>query len=302
MSRNSRDNSWESNRDLGDLFSHSQKETEEKFERTQVEEFLNDLLKEINDHDYEAIDSHREEIEKKLASAFEDFETLLYGGSHSRYTNVNKMSDIDILAVLGNLDSLVNEPQKAIAQLASALRERFPQSKIHEGRMAVTINFSDGIEIQVLPAYRDKDSFYIPNPSKGDWVQTCPAQVSELLTTANQRLSNQLVPLIKLVKSICYSRDVPVKSYHIENMALKIFDGYDGPKTLVRMLKQFFNQAKGLCASPMRDPCGQSADVSGDLSQTDRTRMASEFNRIEERIDRGMSSQSIDAWKELFKK
>lgn len=244
-----------------DLFSYSAGQTDEKFDKTQVEELLREKLKELNDHDYEAINTHRQEIENKLKSEYEEFETLLYGGSHSRYTDLSKLSDIDILAVLGDSINAPASSNEAISQLASALRQRFPQSEIETGQMAVTIKFSDGIEVQVLPAYRQGDGFHIPNAENSGWVKTCPSIVANRLTDLNKRLSGQVVPVIKLAKAICNAQGVAVKSYHLENMALQAFEAYSGQTDLPQMLEHLFSQAKSLCHRPMSDPCGQSSDI-----------------------------------------
>ncbi|MCB9452378.1 MAG: nucleotidyltransferase [Anaerolineaceae bacterium] len=290
-------------RDLNKLISVSEEETDESYHRTQVEEFLNNKLNDFNDHDYEAINAHRGEIERRLQSDYDDFETLLYGGSHSRYTDVRKLSDIDILAVLGDISNLPQSSNEAIASLASSLEQRFPKSKIETGAMAVTIHFTDGIEIQVLPAYRQgNEVFSIPNPTTSGWVRTCPANVATQLTNLNQRLSNNVVPVIKLAKAICYSQGIEVKSYHLENMALQAFSNYTGLQTHSQMLRHLFNQAKTLCLHVMSDPCGQSADVSGNLSSRERSKMARDFNSVETAIGDAMSTRSLDPWQRLFEK
>src|SRR5690606_36829855 len=168
------------------------------------------------------------------------------------------------------------------------------------GRMAVTIRFSDGIEVQVLPAFRSGDVFHIPNPENTRWVTTCPTRVSSQLTEVNQRLSGKVVPVIKLAKAICYANDIDVKSYHLENMALQAFSSYTGQQTLSPMLKHLFNQAKSLVLQPMSDPCGQSADITSGLSSNDRARLARKFRDVENDIGMAMSTTSLVPWNDLF--
>ena len=78
--------------------------TDEKFAATQVADFLQETLKEINNHDYEAIDRHKRTIEDKLKNEF-DVEDVRFGGSHSTNTDVKGLSDIDMLADLGDFKS-----------------------------------------------------------------------------------------------------------------------------------------------------------------------------------------------------
>lgn len=287
-------------KDLDKLITAAEGETGEKYQKTQVENFLNEKLEDFNDHDYEKLNQHREQIERKLQSEFENFEALLYGGSHSRYTDVNKLSDIDILAVLGDTSQIEESSNVAINNLVTLLRDRFPESNIQRGKMAATIRFSDGIEIQVLPAYRDGDGFYIPNPADSRWVRTCPTRVANQLTGLNQQLSGKVVPVIKLAKAICYAKGIEIKSYHLENIALQAFSVYTGQKTQSQMLKHLFNQAKTLVLLPMSDPCGQSADITSNLTSNERTKLAKGFSKLENSIETAMTSSSLEPWNDLF--
>lgn len=285
---------------LDDLLSASGDRTEDKFNQTEVESNLREKLKDINDHSYDAIDKHRQEIQKKLDNEYEDVEIIRYGGSHSRHTDVSHLSDIDILAPLGASDKLPESSNEAITQLAATLRERFPRSKVDPGKMAVTVTFSDGIEVQVLPAYRHGDGYKIPDPSSSGWVTTYPTRFARQLTDVNQRLSGQVVPTIKLAKKICASQAVDVNSYHLENIAVASFNHYTGERTLSRMLQHLFNQAKKLCLTPIPDPCGQSQDVAGNISAGERQQIAKGMNRIEGKISRALASASTSAWDDLF--
>ena len=140
----------------------------------------------------------------------------------------------------------------------------------------------------------------IPN-GKG-WILTYPKRFAQDLTSVNQNHSGQVVPTIKLVKSICDANNVEVSSYHVSNMVLNAFKHYTGPKTHQKMLQHFFNKAKSLCIKPTIDPSGQTQYIDGDLSSSKRERMARNFSQIEDKIKKAMESPSLDKWKDILKK
>ena len=274
--------------------------TNEKFLSTEISNFLQEELKKINAHDYDAIDRHKRTIEDKLKSEFE-VEDLRFGGSHSTHTDVKGLSDIDILADLGDFESSKSSDQ-VIKDFANAIRERLPDTKVSSGVMAVTVEFSDGLKVQVLPGFRYQDGYRISDPSGKGWIQTYPKRFARELTSVNQEQSGQVVPTIKLIKSICDANNIEVSSYHASNLALKAFKGYTGPKTCQKMLQHFFNQAKTSCLQRTPDPSGQSKYIDGDLSKVDRIRIAKAFAQMEAKVNEAIESTFLVEWEDIFKK
>ena len=274
--------------------------TDEKFLSTEVSDVLQEKLKQINAHDYDAIDRHKRTIEDKLKSEFE-IENIRFGGSHATDTDVKGLSDIDMLADLGDFESSESSDQ-VIKDFAKAIKERLPDTKISSGVMAVTVEFSDGLKVQVLPGFRHQDGYRISDPNGKGWIQTYPKRFARELTSVNKEQSGQVVPTIKLIKSVCDANNIEVSSYHASNLALRAFKGYTGPKTRQKMLQHFFNKAKTLCTEPTSDPSGQSKYVDGDLSKVDRIRIAKAFAQMEAKINEAMESTSLNKWKDIFKK
>ena len=274
--------------------------TDDKFVSTEVSDFLQEKLKEINAHDYDAINRHKETIADKLKSEC-DIEDIRFGGSHSTHTDVKGLSDIDMLADLGDIKGSKSSNQ-AIKDFADAIKERLPNTKVSSGVMAVTVEFSDGLKVQILPAFRHQNGYQIPDPDGKGWIQTYPKQFRSELTSVNKKHSGQVVPTIKLIKSICDANNIEVSSYHVSNMALNAFKYYTGPKTHQKMLQHFFNKAKSLCLRPTLDPSGQTQYIDSDLSNSKRERIAKDFAQVENKIKNRTESLSLDKWKNIFKK
>jgi predicted nucleotidyltransferase len=288
-------------RQIEELVEQAEAGSQEKANSTAIERIIDDKLREINDHDYEAIDRHRTQIENELRETYEGVESVQYGGSHSRHTNVSGLSDVDILVPMGQASDAPASSKQAIERLADVLRNRYPKSKIETGRMAVTVHFSDGIEIQVLPAFRiGSDRFKIPNPNSTGWVETCPTAFAKKLTNANRQHNNLVVPIIKVAKYLCAKHNVPVSSYHLENMIVESLSHYSGRLNQHEMLQHVMNQAKSQVLHRIPDPCGQSSDVAGDISTSERATLASRFRALEQKIVRANSSSSSNEWEALL--
>jgi predicted nucleotidyltransferase len=288
-------------REIDALVQQAGEETQERSAGTAKEQAIEDKLREINDHDYEAIDRHRTQIENKLRESYEGVESVQYGGSHSRHTDVSGLSDVDILVPMGRASEAPASSKQAIERLAEVLRERYPASNIETGRMAVTVRFSDGIEIQVLPAFRvGSDRFKIPNPNSTGWIETCPTAFAKKLTDANRERNNLVVPIIKAAKYLCDKHNVPVSSYHLENMIVESLSHYSGRLNQREMLQHVINQAKSQVLNRIPDPCGQSSDVAGDITAGERTTLARRFMSLEQKIARANAAASADEWKTLL--
>ena len=282
-----------------DIIEKVTRETNEKFSSTEIANFLQEELKKINAHNYDAINQHKQTIEDKLKDRC-DVEKLLFGGSHSTHTDVKNISDIDLLADLGNFTTDKSSDQ-AIKDIADALQERLPHTKISSGAMAVTAEFSDNLTLQVLPAFRSKDGYQIPDPNGDGWIRTHPKRFSRELTKINQQQSEKVVPTIKLIKTICDRNDMDASSYYISNLALNAFKYYTGPKREQEMLRHFFSQAKSSCLNPTPDPSGQTQYIDSDVPHKKRKKMAADFARIEKKVSEAMESKSLEKLKALFK-
>ncbi len=127
-------------------------QTRQQAAEAEVAAVFKDALAQINQIDTEALNKHKEEIFQALKSTFEEADGLVGGGSYSQHTYVNGISDVDMLFVLDAFSSskIPNKTNSkaVLADMEKRLRQRFPNTEIKSGRMAVTIKFSDGLELQ----------------------------------------------------------------------------------------------------------------------------------------------------------
>lgn len=233
----------------------------------EMNEFLEDLLKDYNKRDVDAIRTHLNEIEKVLGREIEGLDRILFGGSISKKTFIEGASDVDALVILDRAkykDATPKELQNAFAKM---LQQRFPRTEIKCGSLAVTIKFKD-YEIQLLPALRNNGKLQIASNDGACWSTSInSAKFTEKLTATNKINSNKVVPVIKLAKSLL--SNLPSKyqlsGYHVEALAVDAFSTYNGRCTLYDMTMHFLNYSTKRVLTPMSDVTGQSGIIDDNL-------------------------------------
>lgn len=280
----------------------SRQETARRGREAAVENVIREALAEINQIDTEAVERHKQTLLSALKDQFDGVVDLRGGGSRTRGTYANGLSDVDVLLDLGDYASSTiaskNDPAALRQMIAERLRQRLPNTQIDVGKMAVTVRYSDRVEVQVLPAFRQGDGYRIPDPD-GGWTVTRPREFVRLLNQRTQEIGGGLRRAIKLAKRICDNQGVDVKSYHLETMAVAAFEGYRGPNTMPAMLRHLFARAKELATRPMPDVTGQSVYVDSYLASSEARRvLARGLGQAERRLD--AAGDDAEAWRDLL--
>jgi hypothetical protein len=186
------------------------------------------------------------------------------------------------------------------------LRERLPKEiDIGHGDMAVTLTYPDGMSVQLLPAIRTEQGLNVPAAGKSGWSEINPERFREALTRRNEECAGKLVPTIKLAKAVIglIPEQYRLTGYHVESLAIAAFAGYEGTKTSASMLPYFFERAKELVRSPIKDRTGQSIHVDEYLGpeNSDVRRTTSHLlGQLAKRMRNASAAQSKDQWQSLF--
>jgi hypothetical protein len=224
----------------------------------------------------------------------------------AKHTYVDGLSDIDSLFIFKDEESMAAGPRELLDRIASTLRDRLPSGvEVGQGDLAVTLTYSDGMAIQVLPARRTAGRLKIPTEGADAWSEIDPERFQEKLSARNQECGGKLVPTIKLAKAVvaAFPGQLRPTGYHMESLAVKAFEGYQGTKTTAAMLPHFFESAKDLVLKPVRDETGQSAHVDEYLGEegSDRRREVSHlFGRTAKRMRNASAAKSKAQWESLF--
>ena len=235
-----------------------------------------------------------------------DVVQTMFGGSVRRGTFVNGLSDVDVLLIV-NQSSLANrQPADVIAYVKETIRQQFPRNRVRGGNLAVTVNYSDGTEIQVLPAIRrSTGGVRIANPGNTGWSNVVqPENFARRLVEVNTAKGARVVPTIKLAKAIadCFVRrpSRKISGYHMEALAIEAFKDYSGGLDSKSMLVHLFGNSITAVTNPIADSTGQSQRVDeglGPANSPERQRASTYFRQMRARINSCRTKQDLD---ELF--
>jgi hypothetical protein len=273
---------------------------------TELGGLLSELLASANSRDVEKVRDRLDEIKDALEGPLETTVDLLFGGSVAKHTFVDGLSDVDSLLVLDDPALQNSRPSEAIKSVADILSgELGGGAKVSSGRLAVTVTYPDGQEIQLLPAFKTTEGLKVPSFMRDGWSGISPEKFQAALTARNEQCAGKLVPTIKLAKAAIGTlpEQQRLSGYHVESLAIAAFRNYEGPKTTAAMLPVFFERARELVASPIRDSTGQSVHVDaylGDAGSPERVAAAHVLGRIAKRMRNASAHKSREQWEALF--
>jgi hypothetical protein len=271
----------------------------------EINSLLSEQLIEINQRDREAVADRLEEIQDALKDQIEEFDRLLFGGSVAKQTYVEGLSDVDSLVVLRGEELTDETPADVREEFAQLLRGKLNMGEIREirtGDLAVTIEYKDGPEIQLLPARERGGELEISSPSGKRWMAIEPRAFASRLSEVNAKQANAVVPAIKLAKAVIGNlpESQRLNGYHAEALAVAAFEDYSGPRSPKAMVTHFFESAASNVTKPVADITGQSSHVDealGPAMSQDRQRLAAVLRRIASKMG---TSTSAEAWRDLL--
>jgi hypothetical protein len=277
-----------------------------QFEAT-LSEFLGGLLGAFNDRDNEKVHGRLESLKKARERSITGTFDRLFGGSVAKHTYVDGLSDIDSIIIINETALEGKAPGVALSRMEEILaRHLGDKVNISHGRMAVTVDYLDGMIIQLLPAIRTADGqLRVPSSRREAWSKIDPVKFQEALTRRNEECGGKLIPTIKLAKAV--NGQLPesqrLSGYHMESLAISAFRGYNGEKTTRAMLPHFFERASELVLSPIRDSTGQSIHVDeymGPPTGEDRQIASHILGRLARRMRNASAAGSTAQWQSLF--
>lgn len=274
---------------------------------TQLGTMLAELLAAYNDRDANLVQERLNDAKKALEGSIEGTFDQLFGGSVAKHTYVDGLSDIDSLVIINDTSLEDKSPRTVLKRIESIIKRRMGHEAIvTHGRMAVTVEYADGMTIQLLPAIRTKsDRLRVPSSRRDDWSRIDPDAFREALSRRNQECSGKLVPTIKLAKAIngMLPEVQRLSGYHVESLAIAAFRNYRGEKTTPAMLPTFFERARDLVLSPIRDSTGQSLHVDeylGPANSAARVAASHVMSRLAKRMRNATAAGSSAQWQALF--
>ena len=302
---------WVSSRtpaELAQLVRASEQSSADANFAASLSEELAGLLAGYNGRDLELVRGRLEQAKIALEGSIEGTFDQIFGGSVAKHTYVDGLSDVDSLVIVNNTALVAGGSQRALERMARVLGKHLAgEAVVTHGQMAVTVQYADGMMIQLLPAVRQADgSLRVPSSRRANaWSSINPETFREALTRRNAECGGKLVPVIKLAKAI--NGTLPeaqrLSGYHMESLAIAAFRGYNGSKTTADMLPVFFERARDLVRSPIRDSTGQSVHVDNYMGAADspmRQAASHVLGAIAKRMRNATAAGSLQRWRAFF--
>lgn len=166
-------------------------------------------------------------VNNEFWSSTSDTLHSLYVGSYGRNTAVDT-SDVDILVELpSNLfdhyNNLSGNSQSRLLQVVrNAILNTYPRSDIRADGQVVKITFSDGMNFEIVPAFKNWDGSYrYPDSNTGgSWRSTNPKAEQEAMAQKNNSSNGLLYDTCKHIRNI---RDNSFSSYHLSGIVIDSF-------------------------------------------------------------------------------
>ena len=126
---------------------------------------------------------------KRQESHIEGTIDQLFGGSVAKHTYVDGLSDVDCLLFLDDTELEDHTPRGALTRLEGMITKALPPgARASMGRMAVTIDYADGMQLQLLPAIKMTNGrLKVPSSLRDDWSHINPTAFQSALTQRNEQ-------------------------------------------------------------------------------------------------------------------
>lgn len=235
-----------------------------KLSNGSVNDVLDDAAKNSRERDAKSQMQHRNDAETAINSNIEGHVDIEYGGSVSKATYVDGVSDLDCRVYINHSSLASKSPDEIKRYIAKQLKSKDPRSSVKIGRMGVTVKYHDGTEMQFIPAVRTRYGYQLPNGNR--WSKVIyEERFKRDFSRTNKKCGGQLYHLVTVLKNKNNQNPSSQKlsGHHIEAMANNIFKHYpkSAPRTLGAMMDYYYRYAPRQVVHRTRDKTGQSSFV-----------------------------------------
>lgn len=157
-----------------------------------------------------------------------------YIGSFGRNTANGRISDIDMLfemplATYNTYNSYTSNGQSALLKaVKKSIASTYPSTELKGDGQIVQVKFTDGMKIEVLPAFKQSDDSYIFADSNGggSWRTTNPIPEIKAVATGDELTNYNLRHLCRMTRAWKYCCDVQIKGLLIDTLAYRFLTNW----------------------------------------------------------------------------
>ena len=301
-------NSRSSSKGIDRLVEQVEGRIEESDYNSQVNDILQEVLRDFNQRDSPKTWEYINTLKDAINAGIEGTVDLAFGGSVRKHTYVNGLSDVDLLVQINNTSLAKSSPRQVLSHFESQIKAALSNMdgvQVSSGNLAVTVTYSDGTKLQLLPTIRTASGFRIASSRDTEqWSNVVrPISFAKKLTEVNQANSRKVVPIVKLFKGLVNESRIDMSGYHAESLAIKVFENYQGGTSYKEMLSHMCRVSTALVKSPIADRTGQSLHVDdylGSANSLQRRQVSQALSRLATQMDAANTHRSTVRWEEWF--
>ncbi len=178
---------------------------------------------------------YRETASKRkdhLVSLLEDeFEIIdaFPSGSIPRFTALKEYADLDIIVVFHYGKHIKGKKPSQVLQVVRDCLAEY-KTNVRRNGQAVTLYYNTWPNVDIVPVSRivndngSVDYYNVPDMNTESWLPSRPRKHSDLLSQRNKECGDAFKRIIKMIKWWNHQHSNFLQSFHIEVMALKIFN------------------------------------------------------------------------------
>jgi|GEM_PF-918218 len=253
----------------------------------------------------------RDRIVELLGKDFEIIEAFATGSIPK--STALKEADVDVMIVLHYGKHVEgNTPREVLQRVRDSLSERDLATSARKNGQAVTLYYKTGPNVDIVPVSRssidetgETTHYNVPNMNIGKWIKSKPKTHAKKIESISSSCGENFRKIIKMIKWWNSIHGNYLQSYHIEVLAVKVFNGKGNLDDLPWNISQFFKDARVLLNDSLWYDIGY---VDTYLSSTSRTELLSRFdtaiiksrNAWYAKYKNNDDEEAIGIWKQIF--
>lgn len=227
-------------------------------------------------------------------------ETFL-NGSYERDTMIRPLNDIDIFAVLDEAywkdeNGVRKKPQSILNKIKDFLNNQNDyKGKVKQDRPCVTVELSNK-SFDILPVFEEIEGYTMPNHDLESWIHTYPKILTENLKNAHKAYSYKLKNIIRVIKYWNRLNEKIMPSFHIEEVAIEIFESKTF-ENFEKSIRKWFDNAEYYLEKKKFKSDTQYDDFKNKLNKA-----KIKLQEAKELLDKKNEYEAKRIWKDVFGK
>jgi hypothetical protein len=263
-----------------------------------IDKFIENIT--VTDRQEENIDASFNNLKTNLMKEDSNLSVkeVFLNGSYERDTIIRPLDDIDLFAVIDQTDYEENgldpNPQSVLTKFKKYLNSLNDyKDKVKQDRPCVTVVLSDK-NFDVLPSLRKAGALYIPNSDLTGWTFTDPKTHTDSLNRVNKSRNYKVKSIVKAVKQWKRDNSQNIPSFHIEEVAINIFNIWNFTN-LEEGIRLWFEHAEGNLQVVRFKSYDEYSKVKEKINK-----VKSKLQDAKKKLDDKKEGEAKKIWKEVF--